>query len=76
MLYESWDEIKVNVTDFGAMPNKDEIQTKFFQDAIDYCFNNGGEVVVPEGEYVIGDIRLRSNITLHLLENAKIQKII
>ena len=66
--------MKVCVTDFGAMPNnKYEIQTKFFQDSIDYCFNNGGgEVVVPEGEYVIGDIRLRSNITLHLLKNAKI----
>lgn len=65
--------MKVYVTDFGATPNKYEVQTTFFQNAIDYCFNNGGgEVVVPEGEYVIGDIRLRSNITLHLLKNAKI----
>lgn len=25
---------------------------------------------VPEGTYILGDIRIRSNVTLHLLENA------
>lgn len=63
----------VSVTDFGAKPNDGNTQTQAFQTAIDYCFENGGgEVAVPEGEYIIGDIRLRSNITLHLLKNAKI----
>ncbi|MCI5971031.1 MAG: glycosyl hydrolase family 28 protein [Oscillospiraceae bacterium] len=62
---------RVNISDFGAVPDTDDIQTKKFQDAIDYCFESGGgEVIVPEGRYIIGDIRLRSNITLHLMENA------
>lgn len=65
--------MKVTVVDFGAKPNNDTVQTQEFQRAIDYCFAaGGGEVVVPAGEYIIGDIRLRSNITLHLMENAKL----
>lgn len=64
-------KLTVNVLDYGVVPGEKNIQTKKFQDAIDFCFNQGGgEVVVPQGVYVIGDIRLRSNITLHLLENA------
>ena len=63
----------VSVKDFGAVPNTAELQTKAFQKAIDFCYlNGGGEVTVPEGEYICGDIRLRSGITFHLLENAKI----
>ena len=61
----------VNILDFGAVADTDELQSKNIQAAIDYCFKNGGgEVVVPEGVYLIGDIRLRSNITLHLMKNA------
>ena len=61
----------VNILDFGAVADTDELQSKNIQASIDYCFKNGGgEVVVPEGVYLIGDIRLRSNITLHLMKNA------
>lgn len=61
----------VSVTDFGAIANSDVIQTEAFQKAIDHCFLQGGGVVeVPSGRYIIGDIRIRSNTTLHLLENA------
>lgn len=63
----------ISVLDFGAKPNSKEVQTKCFQDALDYCFNNGGgEVIVPEGEYIIGSIQIKSNTTFHLLENAKL----
>lgn len=63
----------VCVTDFGAEAGKKEVQTRAFQKAIDHCFlAGGGEVTVPAGEYVIGDIRLRSNITLHLMKDAKL----
>lgn len=63
--------MKVNITDFGAKPCVEELQTEYIQKAIDYCFENGGgEVIVPAGEYLVGCIRLRSNITLHLMENA------
>lgn len=65
---------KFNILNFGAEPDLLKVQTKAFQDTIDYCYKNGGgEVIVPAGTYIIGDIRLRSNITLHLLENAVIK---
>lgn len=64
----------VNIIEFGAKTNSSEIQTAAFQNAIDYCYKNGGgEVIVPSGTYIIGDIRLRSNITLHLLKDAVIK---
>ena len=63
--------LKVNVLDFGAVKDVETAQTEAFQAAIDKCFlAGGGEVEVPEGSFVIGDIRLRSNVTLHLLKNA------
>ena len=66
-------KMTVSVTDFGAVSGIEEVQTAAFQKAIDHCFlAGGGEVIVPTGEYVIGDIRLRSNITLHLMENTKL----
>ncbi|MBO7176879.1 MAG: right-handed parallel beta-helix repeat-containing protein, partial [Clostridia bacterium] len=41
------------------------------QAAIDHCFlQGGGEVVIPTGTYLTGGLRLRSRVTLHLLENA------
>jgi len=62
-----------NIVEFGVKPNVAEVQTEAFQAALDVCFlSGGGEVVVPEGSYVIGDVRIRSNTTLHLLENAKL----
>lgn len=64
----------VSVLDFGAKVNNEgALQTKYFQDAIDYCYNNGGGTVfVPKGKYLIGGIRLRSNITLQLDDGAEI----
>ena len=59
-----------NITDFGAVSN-DELQTTCIQSAIDECFlNGGGEVIIPEGVFLTGGIRLRSNVTLHLMKNA------
>lgn len=61
----------VSIKDFGAAPNSELVQTEAFQKAIDHCFlKGGGEIEVPTGTYIIGDIRLRSNTTLHLLKNA------
>ncbi|MFV0381050.1 MAG: glycoside hydrolase family 28 protein [Breznakia sp.] len=62
---------RYNVLDYGAKSNIDQLQTETFQNAIDDCHRNGGgRVVVPEGNYLISSIRLYSNITFHLLENA------
>lgn len=65
---------KVSVLNYGAKPGSESLQTKALQDAIDDCFLQGGGVVeVPEGVYLTGGIRLRSNVTLHLLKNAVIK---
>ncbi len=66
-------DLKVSITDFGAVSGSDELQTASIQAAIDYCFKNGGgEIQIPKGEFLSGAIRLRSNTTLHLLEDAKL----
>lgn len=62
------------VTDFGAEANCNELQTEKIQQAIDACFNNGGGmVVVPEGIFLTGGIRLRSNCTLYLKSGATLK---
>ena len=58
------------ITDFGALSNG-EIMTDKIQAAIDACFlDGGGTVVVPQGDFYTGGIRLRSNVTLYLEKNA------
>ena len=58
------------ITDFGAAANG-RLMTDKIQAAIDTCFlDGGGTVVVPEGEFHTGGIRLRSNITLLLKKGA------
>ncbi len=65
------DKLIFSVLDFGAKSGVEAVQTDSFQKALDACFlAGGGEVVVPGGEYVIGDIRIRSHTVLHLMENA------
>lgn len=64
----------VSICDFGAERNN-ELQTAKIQNAIDYCFNQGGgEVQIPEGVFLTGGIRLRSNVTLHLLKKCRIER--
>ena len=64
-------ETVVNIRNFGAVEGNDKLQTKEIQSAIDFCFTQGGgEVVIPAGIYNTGDLRLRSNVTLHLLKGA------
>ncbi len=47
--------------------------TMAIQKAIDSCFSiGGGTVTVESGEYHIGGIRLRSNVTLYLKSGAKL----
>lgn len=63
-----------SVLDFGATPNTDELQSKYIQKALDTCFlEGGGEVTIPTGAWHIGGLRLRSNTTLHLLEDCVLE---
>ncbi|MBQ8320700.1 MAG: hypothetical protein IJX81_07480 [Clostridia bacterium] len=67
------EKLTVSIVDFGAKSSVEELQTASIQAAIDHCFQaGGGEVQIPEGEFYSGGIRLRSNVTLHLLKNAKL----
>jgi polygalacturonase len=55
-----------SIVDFGARTDG-SLATKAVQAAIDACHaNGGGTVLVPPGEYVIGSVRLKSNVHLHL----------
>ncbi len=68
------EKLTVSILDFGAVPNSSEVQTDEIQAAIDHCFKaGGGEVIVPTGTFITGDIRIRNNVTLHLLENSVIK---
>lgn len=61
------------ITQYGAVQS-DRLQTRAIQAAIDDCFlSGGGEVVVPEGIWRTGGIRLRSHVTLHLLCGAVLE---
>lgn len=67
-------KITVSVKDFGAVAGSDELQSPAIQKALDHVFlEGGGEVQIPGGVYKVGGLRVRSNTTLHLLENAVLE---
>src|SRR5262250_2856821 len=56
-----------NVRDYGAKGDGATLDTVAVQAAIDACAGDkGGTVLVPAGDFVIGTIELKSNVTLHL----------
>ena len=64
---------KFCITDFGAKADG-TLQTDKIQSAIDACFlAGGGEVIIPSGTFLIGSIRLRSNVTLYLKSGATLK---
>ena len=58
------------VTDFGAKGDGKTNNTAAIQKAIDKASQNGGTVVIPEGIYISGTLKLKSNITLEIQRNA------
>jgi len=59
------------ITDFGAVPDGVTLNTHSINNAIDRQSNRGGgRVVIPNGTFLTGTVRLRSNITLHLEKGA------
>lgn len=64
---------QTSILDFEAVEHSPLPQTQCIQNAIDACRKaGGGEVIIPEGVWNTGSLRLYSNITLHLLGNAKL----
>ncbi len=56
-----------NVRDFGATGRREDNATKPVRAAIDECTAaGGGTVYVPPGDYTVGTIQLRDNVTLNL----------
>lgn len=59
-----------NVVDFGAKPDGKTLNTKAIQNAIDVAHKRGGgRVVIPEGKFVSGSIRIKSGVELHVKRN-------
>lgn len=56
-----------DVRNYGATGVRKDNCTKAFRDAIEACTGaGGGTVQVPAGEYTVGTVQLRDNVTLHL----------
>jgi hypothetical protein len=62
-----------NVRDFGALGDGQTLDTTAVQAAIDACNREkGGMVLVPAGNFVVGTIELKSNVTLHLAAQGRL----
>jgi polygalacturonase len=72
MMSVSMAQASSDVRSFGAVGDGTTKDTAAFQKAIDECATNGGEAVVPAGNYLIGSIELKSNTTLRFEKDAKI----
>jgi hypothetical protein len=62
-----------NIADFGAVGDGTTLNTDAVQKAIDTCTKeNGGTVLVPAGDFVIGTIELKSNVTLRIAAKGRL----
>ena len=60
------------LTDFGVIPGINELQTEKIQKVFDKCKENGGRVVIPEGTYRTGGLRMWSDTVLYLEKGARL----
>jgi hypothetical protein len=66
--------VEYRITDYGASTHRREMNTGPIQAAIDACHGaGGGTVVVPQGRFRTGAVRLKSNVHLHLDEGSILQ---
>ncbi len=64
-------QAEFKITDFGATPNDDTLDTAAITKAIDACrAKGGGVVIVPAGKFISGAITLVSKMELRLDEGA------
>ena len=61
-----------DIRDYGAVPDGITSNTKAFAETIEAAAENGGRVIVPNGIWLTGPIQLKSNVELHLADNALI----
>lgn len=63
-----------NIVDFGAIAEDQNSNTRAINDAINSCAGKGGgTVLVPEGIWPVGAIKLQSNIKLDLAEGSELR---
>lgn len=62
-----------NVKDFGAVGDGKTKDTIAIQSAIDVCAKTGGKVVLRDGVFLTGMIRLKSNITFYVDDTARLK---
>ena len=57
----------IDVKKFGASGKRTDNATRAFRDALEEAASRGGGTVnVPPGEYTVGTIRLKDNVTLNI----------
>ena len=64
-------EYSVSITDFGAIPDGETLNTEAIAKAIDHVNEKGGgKVIIPRGLWMTGPIILKSNVNLHTEQGA------
>lgn len=62
-----------SIRDYGAKGDGKTLDTAPVQAAIDACAaDRGGTVLVPAGDFLIGTVELKSNVTLHLSASGRL----
>jgi len=70
MVSPCWARI-CDITDYGVQADKKTNDARAIQAAIDACAAaGGGTVYVPAGDYLCGQLQLKSNVALHLESGA------
>jgi polygalacturonase len=60
-----------NILDYGAIDDGKTLNTVSIQKAIDAAHEKGGgRVIIPPGHFLSGSIVMKSNVELHLMEDA------
>ena len=66
VIQPTFPDYAVRITDFGAVPGGETLNTTAFAEAINAVTEKGGgKVIVPAGIWLTGPIVLKSNINLH-----------
>ena len=69
----SFPDVTFNILDFGAVGDGKTLNTNAINGAVAHASESGGgTVLIPKGTFLTGAIHLKSNIRLHLEENATV----
>lgn len=63
--------MEIDIRDYGAVGDREKINTKEIQRAIDACSEaGGGTVLITGGEFLCGTLFMKSNVTLKIEQSA------